>query len=118
MIFVLIALVVLAGGLSGTTAAAAGRAAWFLAALTGVLIAAPVAESLRSAYYATGNTVVPVRLDAVVFTGGLVLKVAGFAVLGVVGLALGASTQAVVGALVLRRAFSSGSHRSIAQGPR
>jgi len=81
----------------------ARRARWQLVGLVGVLIAGPLGESLRTVFYATGNTSTPVRLDAVVFTFGLVLKVAGFAAFGVWGLALAASTQSLLVVLVLGR---------------
>jgi putative peptidoglycan lipid II flippase len=82
------------------------RARWQVLGLAGVLIAAPLGESLRTVYYATGNTSTPARLDAVVFTCGLVLKVVGFSLFGVWGMALAASTQSLLAVLVLRRGLS------------
>jgi putative peptidoglycan lipid II flippase len=78
------------------------RAWWLVLGLAGVFVAAPLAECLRAAFYATGNTATPVRVDATVFTAGLALKVVGFAVFGIWGLALAASTQALLAALSLR----------------
>ncbi len=98
--------VITAGVLPPSAAAPVARATWLIAGLGGVLIAGPLAESLRSAFYATGNTRMPVRIDALVFTLGLVLKVTGFAAFGVLGLALAASSQAVLSALALKRGLT------------
>jgi putative peptidoglycan lipid II flippase len=82
------------------------RAWWLLAGLCGVFVAGPVAESVRSAFYSTGNTAAPVRVDVSIFTLGLALKVTGFALFGVWGMSLAASTQAVLGMVSLRHFLS------------
>ena len=86
--------------------AQARRVGWLITALCGLLVAGPLAESFRSAFYATGITGTPVRIDAVMFTCGVALKFAGFAAFGVMGLALAASAQAVLSALLLRRGLA------------
>jgi putative peptidoglycan lipid II flippase len=82
------------------------RAWWLVAGLAGVFVAGPVAESFRTAFYATGNTATPVRVDVSVFTVGLALKVVGFALFGIWGMALAASTQALLGLFWLRYVLS------------
>lgn len=86
--------------------AAFPRAWWLVAGLGGVLVGGPVIDALRSAFYATGNTAAPVRVDVSVFTLGLAMKVAGFLLLGVWGMALAASTQSLIGTLSLRHVLS------------
>jgi putative peptidoglycan lipid II flippase len=97
---------VLGGGwLSPSTAGTARRGWYVLAALGGVLIGGPLAESFRSAFYATGETSIPVRIDVAVYTVGIGLKVAAFMAGGLVGLALAASVQVTLGALLLHGAL-------------
>ena len=78
------------------------RAWWPIVGLGGVLVATPLAETCRAAFYAMGQTARPVRIDAAVFTLGLVLKVAGFLAFGVWGMAVAASMHAVLSVLALR----------------
>ena len=101
------ALLVLGGLAFGATAwgsasAILPRAWWLIVGLGGVLVATPLAESCRAAFYAMGQTARPVRIDAAVFTLGLALKVAGFLAFGVWGMALAASMHAIVSVLALR----------------
>ena len=83
------------------------RVTWLLAGLAGVFIAGPMYESLRSAFYSTGNTATPIRLEVGVYTGGLALKAAGFALFGVHGLAVAASLQAILGVSLTHRVLST-----------
>jgi putative peptidoglycan lipid II flippase len=103
---------VLSGFLPASASVLARRALWQLVALGGVLVAVPMAESLRTAYYATGNTAAPVRIDALVYTCGVLLKVLGFAAFGVWGLAAAASLQSLLSVFALR----SGLRRVIPAG--
>jgi putative peptidoglycan lipid II flippase len=101
------ALLVLGGLAFGATArgsasAIVPRAWWLIVGLGGVLVATPLAESCRTAFYAMGQTARPVRIDAAVFTLGLVLKVAGFLAFGVWGMAIAASAHAILSVLALR----------------
>jgi putative peptidoglycan lipid II flippase len=100
-----LALVLGAGWLSPATAATARRGWYVLAALGGLLIGGPLAESFRSAFYATGETSIPVRIDVAVYTIGIGLKAAGFMAGGLVGLAVAASVQVTLGAVLLHRAL-------------
>ena len=103
LLLLVIVAVVVVGWLPDGTGTLARRVGWIIAGLSGLLIAGPIAESFRSAFYATGITGTPVRIDAVIFTCGLALKFAGFAAFGVIGLAVAASCQALLSAVVLRR---------------
>jgi peptidoglycan biosynthesis protein MviN/MurJ (putative lipid II flippase) len=76
-----------------------------MAGLAGVIVAGPVAESLRSASLATTQTARVVRVDVAVYTTGLVLKAAGFWAFGVLGLAVAASLQHVLSAAALTRSL-------------
>ncbi len=96
-----------AGVLAEPAATTASRVSWLLVGLGGAFIAGPLFESVRSAFYATGNTATPVRLEAVVFTCGLIVKAAGFMAFGVLGLAGAASLQVVLGVYTLRRTLAS-----------
>jgi peptidoglycan biosynthesis protein MviN/MurJ (putative lipid II flippase) len=105
-------LVLMVGGGSAIAMTAApgnalfSRAWWLIAGLAGVFVAGPVSESFRTAFYATGNTATPVRIDVSVFTLGLALKVVGFALFGIWGMAFAASAQAFVGLFSLRHLLS------------
>lgn len=96
------AVLVGSGFLPASANAAARRALWQLVALGGVLMAMPMAESLRTAFYATGNTAAPVRIDAIVYTCGVGLKVLAFGAFGVWGLAAAASLQSLLSVFALR----------------
>ncbi len=93
------------GWLPMSADASVRRAWWVLAALAGLLISGPLAESARAAFYSTGETVTPVRLEALTYTLGIVLKTGAFMAAGLVGLALAASAQATLGAWLLTRAL-------------
>jgi len=81
----------------------AGRVAALLACLSGLFVAGPVYESVRTAFYSTGRTAAPMRLEAIVYTCGLALKGLGFTAFGALGFAVAASVQTVIGVAAMHR---------------
>lgn len=75
--------------------------------MAGLLPCASVGNAQINAYYAQGDTVTPTKIGVVMFTVGIVAKVAGFLFAGIEGIALavtiGAIAQTVVYEIQLRK---------------
>jgi putative peptidoglycan lipid II flippase len=76
-----------------------------VAGLGGAIVAGPAIEVVRGAFYSTGETRLPVRVDVLSFTIGMLLKSVGFRAFGIVGLAMAASIQATLNLIILVRLF-------------
>lgn len=64
--------------------------------MAGLLPCAGLADSLNSAYYAQGDTHTPTKVGAVIYTFGIMFKVAGFFLGGIKGMALAVTIWAII----------------------
>lgn len=77
------------------------RLYFILVCLGGVFIGGALGQILSTAFYAKMDTVTPTKIGAVVFTVGIVLKVAGSIAFGVPGIAAGTSAYFLLAAAAL-----------------
>ena len=56
---------------------------------------------LATSFYAKGNTITPVKVGAINFSIGIVLKIVGFVKFGVIGIAMGMTVYYILDVLVM-----------------